>query len=104
MKKTAIIVMGLLLFSAPMMAKGKHRAHAKSKLVTATGCISQGTECLLLSAPNGGRKLYSITKSEKLQVGHAYRITGRKGEIGFCMEGVPILTPVKITEVKLHCS
>ena len=103
MKKIATTIICCLLLSLPIMARGKHRAHAKSKLVTATGCISQGTECLVLSAPNGGRKLYSINKSDKLQVGHSYRITGRKSDIGICMEGVPMLTPTKITELKLHC-
>jgi hypothetical protein len=76
-----------------------------AKSVTVTGCVSQGIECLRLTAPNDPSKLlYSIAKTDKLQIGHAYRITGTVGEVGFCQEGKPILTPTKITEVRLKCS
>jgi hypothetical protein len=103
MNKSAITIICFLLFSISIVAKGRHRAHAKRNLITAKGCISEGTECLVLSAAAGGRKLYSIGRTEKLQVGHAYRITGRESDVGICMEGLPILSPQRITEVKLHC-
>jgi hypothetical protein len=85
---------------------GKATPKQKSaKPVTVTGCVSEGVECLRLTAPNDPSKLlYSIVKTDKLQIGHAYRITGNAGEIGFCQEGKPVLTPKTITEVRLKCT
>lgn len=77
----------------------------KGKIVTVTGCIHQGVECLRLTEPDDPTKLlYSIVRTSKLEIGHAYRITGPTSEIGICQEGKPILTPEKITEVRLHCA
>ena len=95
--------MGLvLLCSMTAVGKRSHHARAKGRLLTATGCIAEGTECLVLRSPSGVKR-YSIGRTDKLQVGHAYRITGRVSTTGTCMEGLPILSPQKIIEVKLHC-
>jgi hypothetical protein len=73
--------------------------------VTVTGCIHQGVECLRLTDPNNpGKLLYSIARTDKLKLGHAYLIHGQAGNIGFCMEGKPILTPKEITEIRRPCA
>ncbi len=71
-----------------------------SNSITVKGCVYPGVECLRFES---GKHAYSIGPSDKLQVGHAYRITGSVGSIGFCQEGKPILAPEKITEIKLRC-
>jgi hypothetical protein len=77
----------------------------KQQTVTATGCVTDGVECYRLVDPQDPAKLlYSITRTPKLKIGHAYRITGPVSEIGFCQEGKKILKPEKITEVRLHCA
>jgi hypothetical protein len=43
-----------------------------------------------------------LAKTDKLQVGHAYRIKGVVSDFGFCQEGKPILAPEKIIELKNH--
>lgn len=64
------------------------------------GCVYPGVECLSFKS---GKKAYSIPRSDMVQAGHAYRITGSVASIGFCQEGKPILAPEKITEIKLRC-
>ena len=100
MRRLLLLVMGfVLMFSTTALGKRSHHAR---RIVTATGCIAEGTECLVLKSTSGTKR-YSIGRTDKLQVGHAYRITGRVTSTGICMEGLPILSPQKITEVKLHC-
>lgn len=74
----------------------------KEKKVTIAGCIYSGVECLTLK-DSKGKQDYSIAKSDKLEVGQAYKITGTVSEIGFCQEGKPILAPTKISKAKLKC-
>jgi hypothetical protein len=73
-------------------------AYPQSK-VTVTGCVDPGVECLRLK-DSKGKQDYSIVKTDKLQVGHAYRINGVVNDFGFCQEGKPILAPEKIIELK----
>ncbi|MGH9659532.1 MAG: hypothetical protein ACRD96_13375 [Bryobacteraceae bacterium] len=75
---------------------------SSAKTVTVTGCVYHGVECLLLK-DSQGKQDYSITRTDKLTVGYAYRITGPVSDIGFCQEGKPILSPQKVTAVKLRC-
>jgi hypothetical protein len=75
-----------------------------AKTVTATGCVSEGVECLRFTKPDDPNALlYSIGRAGKLRVGHAYKITGTVSQTGTCQEGKPILAPIKITELKLKC-
>ncbi len=50
-----------------------------------------------------GKTRLQVAQINKLQIGHAYRITGSVSDIGTCQEGMPILGPQKITEVKVRC-
>jgi hypothetical protein len=75
-------------------------AYPQSK-VTVTGCVDPGVECLRLKNLKG-KQDYSLAKTDKLQVGHAYRIKGVVSDFGFCQEGKPILAPEKIIELKNH--
>jgi hypothetical protein len=102
MKNFLSLAICVMVLSVPASGKRVHRSHAKPKLVTTTGCIAAGTECLVLTSSSGTKK-YSVPKSDKLQVGHSYRITGSVSTIGICMEGLPILSPRKITEIRLRC-
>jgi hypothetical protein len=106
------IVLLLLLAASTLFSQTQPKENGKTapeqksaKSVTVTGCISEGVECLRLTAPDDPSKLlYSIVRTDKLKIGHAYRITGTVSDIGFCQEGKPILAPTKITEVKLKCA
>jgi hypothetical protein len=69
------------------------------KNVTVTGCVDPGVECLRLKNLKG-KQDYSLAKTDKLQVGHAYRIKGVVNDFGFCQEGRPILAPKRIIELK----
>lgn len=51
-----------------------------STIVEVTGCISEGFECLVLK-DDKGKPNYSINRSDVLEVGAAYRITGTVREI-----------------------
>jgi hypothetical protein len=68
--------------------------------ITLKGCVYPGVECLSFKS---GKAVYSVAPTDKLQAGHAYRITGSVGSIGFCQEGKPILAPEKIVEIKYRC-
>jgi hypothetical protein len=94
-----------LLFLIPcgaLVAPGQSGAApgSASKSITLKGCVYPGVECLSFKS---GKEAYSIAPSDKLQIGHAYRISGSVGSIGFCQEGKPILAPEKIVEIKLRC-
>ena len=106
MKRTILIILCLAVFSLTSFAQGgnhpSRKARGKAKVVTATGCIRQGVECLVLE-PLGGGQSYSVARSRKLAVGRAYRITGPTSDIGFCMEGFPILSPQRVTLLKTRC-
>ena len=106
MRRIIPIILCLALSSLPGLAQGSNhrlkKAGGKGRVVTATGCIRQGVECLVLEPISGGQK-YSVTRSRKLLVGRAYRITGRTSEMGFCMEGFPILSPQKISPLRTRC-
>ena len=106
MKRRILITLCLVLFSLNGLAQSNshraRRARVRAKVVTATGCIRQGVECLILEPLSGGQK-YNVTRSGKLAVGRAYRITGRTSDIGFCMEGLPILSPQRVMPLKVRC-
>lgn len=91
-----------LIWCAALMTPGQSGGapDAAPKSITVKGCVYPGVECLSFKS---GKEAYSIAPSDKLQVGHAYRITGSIGSIGFCQEGKPILAPEKIVEIKLRC-
>jgi hypothetical protein len=91
-----------LIWGAAMMTPRQSGGAPSSapKSITVKGCIYPGVECLSFRA---GEEVYSIAPSDKLQVGHGYRITGSVGAVGFCQEGKPILAPEKIVEIKLRC-
>jgi hypothetical protein len=38
-----------------------------------------------------------------LRVGQAYRITGPLSDIGFCQQGMPILSPRRIVRLRVRC-
>ncbi len=104
MKKIALILLCLSVIGSNAMALGhkSHKARKRAKTVTVTGCISQGVECLVLTLLSGKDK-YSVTRNKKLRIGQAYRITGPLGDIGFCMQGFPILSPRKIVPLRVSC-
>ncbi len=87
-----------LISCAALVAPGQSERAPQS--ITVKGCVYPGVECLSFKS---GKEGYSIAPNTKLQVGHAYRITGSLGSVGFCQEGKPILAPEKITEIKLRC-
>ncbi len=72
------------------------------KRVTVTGCIYQGVECLVLKNLKG-KQDYSLVRSNNLQIGHSYQITGPVNEVGACQEGKPILSAQLVHEVRLRC-
>src|SRR5258705_11999994 len=78
------------------------KAPKAAKNVTVTGCIYEGVECLVLKNLKG-KPDYSVVKSNNLQIGHSYRITGPVSETGTCQEGKPILATQKVTELRLRC-
>ncbi len=104
MKKIALVILCLSVFSPTVLALGhkSHKARKRAKTVTVTGCISQGVECLVLTLLSGKDK-YSVTRNKKLRVGQAYRITATLSDIGFCMQGFPILSPRKIVPLRVRC-
>lgn len=104
MKKIALIILCLFVFGSHAMALGhkSHKARKRAKTVTVTGCISQGVECLVLTSLDGKDK-YSVTRNRKLRINQAYRITATVSDIGFCMQGFPILSPRKIVPLKVRC-
>jgi hypothetical protein len=70
--------------------------------VTVTGCIYQGVECLILKNLKG-KQDYSLVRSNNLQIGHSYQITGPVSDIGTCQEGKPILSAQLVHELRLQC-
>lgn len=105
MKKSILIIICLSLFSLPAYAqRNSHRAanaRGKARTVTATGCIRQGVECLILE-PLSGSQTYSVSRNSKLRIGRAYRITGTVSDISTCMQGTH-LNPRRITPLRLRC-
>ena len=104
MKKLMLILLCLSVFSNNLMALGHktNKARKRAKTITVTGCISQGVECLVLTLLDGEER-YSVTRNKKLRVGQAYRITGPLSDIGFCMQGFPIISPRKIVPLRVRC-
>jgi hypothetical protein len=104
MKKIALIILCLSVFSPTVLALGhkSHKARRRAKTVTVTGCISQGVECPVLTTLDG-KPRYSVTRNKKLRVGQAYRITGPLSDMGICMQGMPILNPRRIIPLKVRC-
>ena len=104
MKKLTLIFLCLAIFSPTLTAlgHGARKARKKAKTVTVTGCITQGVECLVLTTLDG-KPRYSVARNKKLRVGQAYRITGPLSDIGFCMQGMPILNPRRITPLRVRC-
>ena len=101
MKRLLSIVV-VSLCSAYPQTESKKAPSTTAKTVTVTGCIYRGVECYVLK-DSKGKQDYSVAQINKLQIGHAYRITGSVSDIGICQEGKPILGPQKITEVKVRC-
>ena len=97
--------MRVFLFLAFLSALYSQTAPQKKRtIVKVTGCVTRGVECFRLVDPDDPKKLlYSIPRTAKLKLGQAYEITGPVSQIGYCMEGKPILAPQQITEVKLNC-
>lgn len=107
MKRPFCLVLILCLLSIPCFGKtASQRRRARRPVaattVTVTGCIRQGVECLVLEPISGGRS-YSVNRNARLRVGSAYRITGRTSQVGFCMQGMPILSPDRIVPLRLRC-
>jgi hypothetical protein len=104
MKKIVLIILCFAVFSPGVMALGhkSHKARRRAKTVSVSGCISQGVECLVLTLL-GGKGQYSVARNPKLRIGQAYRITGPLSDMGICMQGFPILSPRKITPLKVRC-
>jgi hypothetical protein len=93
----AVVTLGLVFAQT-----GGEKGPRPGNTVTVTGCIYQGVECLILKNLKG-KQDYSIARSNNLQVGHSYRITGPVGDIGFCTEGKPILGAQMVHELRLRC-
>ena len=91
MKRLLSIVV-VSLCSAYPQTESKKAPSTTAKTVTVTGCIYRGVECYVLKASKG-KQDYSVAQINKLQIGHAYRITGSVSDIGTCQEGMPILGP-----------
>jgi hypothetical protein len=104
MKKIVLILLCLSVSSPTIFALGhkSHKARKRAKTVTATGCIRQGVECLVLTSLDG-KQLYSVNRNKKLRVGQAYRITGPLSDIGFCQQGMQILSPRRIVPLRVRC-
>jgi hypothetical protein len=106
MNKSVITFLSLLVLHLPALAQGNNHgprsASTRAKSVAVTGCIRQGVECLVLEPFGGGRK-YSVARNVKLVVGRAYRLTGPVSDMGFCMEGLPIISPRRITPLRRRC-
>lgn len=105
MKKIALVILCLSIFSSTGLALGHKakKARKRAKMVTVSGCISSGVECLVLTLLGGKQQRYSVTGNKKLRVGQAYRITGSLSDIGFCMQGLPILNPRSIVPLRVRC-
>ena len=84
------------------LALSQTRPPSPAKRVTVTGCIYQGVECLILKNLKG-KQDYSLVRSNNLQIGHSYQITGPVSEVGTCQEGKPILSAQLVHEVRLQC-
>jgi hypothetical protein len=104
MKKITLIILCLSIFSTTSLASGhrSNKARKRAKTVTVTGCISQGVECLVLTALAGDQR-YSVVRNRRLRIGQAYRITGPLSDVGFCMQGMPILSPRRIVSLRVRC-
>jgi hypothetical protein len=102
MKRIILILLCLCVFSLTVSAQtgrsGRRRSNSRSRarVVTVTGCIRTGVECLVLMRLDDNKQNYSIGKNDRLQVGSAYRITGTTTNVGICMQGMPILRPSRI--------
>ena len=94
---SAVVIVGLGFLQA-----GGKKADLE-KRVTVTGCIYQGVECLVLKNRKG-KQAYSVIRSNNLQIGHAYRITGPVSDVGICQEGKPILSAQMVHELRLQCT
>ena len=97
----------ILAFAVVIVGLGFSQAGGKKadveKRVTITGCIYQGVECLVLKNQKG-KQDYSVVRSNNLQIGHAYRITGPVSDVGICQEGKPILSAQMVHELRLQCA
>ena len=91
-----------VLFMCLSCAYAQNKNADESQAVTVTGCVYPGVECLRLK-DSKGKQDYSVVQTDRLQVGHAYRIKGVVNDFGFCQEGTPILGPERITELKRRC-
>jgi hypothetical protein len=91
-----------VLFVCLSCAYAQNKNASESQAVTVTGCVYPGVECLRLK-DSKGKQDYSVVQTDRLQVGHVYRIKGVVNDFGFCQEGKPILGPERITELKRRC-
>ena len=81
---------------------GNTGASRSEKLVTVSGCISQGVECFVLEPFRGGKK-YSVARVRGLAPGEAYRISGTVSDVSVCQQGFPTLSIRRITKIKKKC-
>ncbi|HEX8473953.1 MAG TPA: hypothetical protein VF666_07960 [Pyrinomonadaceae bacterium] len=102
MKKTILILLCLCLLTPAAFAQNRRRRRAVQRVVTVSGCIRQGVECFVLE-PLSGKQKYSVTRNSKLRDGKAYRITGPVSDISICMQGMPTISPRKVTPLRIRC-
>lgn len=104
MRRIILILLCLSLFSlTPLAAGNPQRKRARARTITVSGCIRQGVECLVLVPLGNNRQSYSVVRNRRLQVGRAYRITGTRSQVGFCMQGLPILSAQRIVPLRVSC-
>lgn len=100
MKRIILILLCLSVLSLDVSAQNRSRrrrnSRSRARVVNVTGCIRTGVECLVLMPLGDNQQSYSIGRSDRLQVGSAYRITGTTTNVGICMQGMPILRPSRI--------
>lgn len=106
MRRAILILLCLSIFGADAVAqsrRGRRGRGRRARIVSVTGCISEGVEggCLVLTTLDGKHK-YSLGKSDRLEVNAGYRINGTIGGPDTCMQG-PHLNPTRITRLRIHC-
>jgi len=97
MQKLSVVLLACMICAFP-----QNKSAGGAKPITVTGCVYSGVECLRLKNSKG-KQDYSLAKTDQIQVGHAYRITGIVSDFGICQEGKPMLGPGKITSVRRQC-
>ena len=106
MRRTVAVILCLvacgLTGHAQRKSHGRGDARGRQETVTVSGCVSVGAECMVLEPLAGGQK-YSVAPDRRIAAGRAYRVTGRTSDVGFCMQGLPILSPQRVTPLRTRC-